>query len=113
MTYFIILPLNLIRRLVRELDYPDPRAKLKKFDPPERLCEQICKLVFGVDVARLKVHFLQVASDEVIPHPDVLASFMKNGVFARARADLLSILSSTAPVSLPRRSSSSRTSQST
>jgi hypothetical protein len=42
--------------------------------------EQIRKLVLGVDVARLEVPFLQAASDEVVPHPDVLAPFMKNGV---------------------------------
>jgi hypothetical protein len=47
-----------MRRLVRELGHPDPRAKLKKLDPPNGLDEQICKLVLGVDVARLEVPFL-------------------------------------------------------
>jgi hypothetical protein len=54
-TYSIILPLSLVRRLVGELDHPDPGAKLKELDPPKRLGEQICKLVLGVDVARLEV----------------------------------------------------------
>jgi hypothetical protein len=97
---------------VGELDHPDPEAKLKKLDPPKGLGEQIRKLVLGVDVERLEVPFLQAASDEVVPHPDVLTPFMKTEFFTRARADLLSTMSSTAPVSLPRRSLSSRTSQS-
>jgi hypothetical protein len=41
MIYFIILPLSLVRRLVGELDHPDPGAKLKKLDPPKGLGEQI------------------------------------------------------------------------
>jgi hypothetical protein len=48
---------------VRELDHPDHRAKLKELDPPKGLGEQIHKLVLGVDVARLKVPFLQAISD--------------------------------------------------
>jgi hypothetical protein len=69
-----------VRRLVGELDYPDPGAKLKKLDPPKGLGEQIRKLVLDVDVARLEVPFLQAVSNEVVPHPDVLAPFMKNEV---------------------------------
>jgi hypothetical protein len=69
-----------VRRLVGELDHPDPRAKLKEYDPPKGLDEQIRKLVLGVDVARLEAPFLQAVSDEVVPHPDVHASFMKNGI---------------------------------
>jgi hypothetical protein len=112
MTYSIILPLSLVCRLVGELDHPDPGAKLKKLDPPKGLGEQIRKLVLGVDIARLEAPFLQAASDEVLPHPDVLAPFIKTEFFARARADLLSTLSSTASVSLSRRSPSSQKSQS-
>jgi hypothetical protein len=69
-----------VRHLVGELDYPDPGAKLKELDPPKGFSEQIHKLVLGVDVARLEAPFLQAASDEVVPHPDVLTPFMKNGV---------------------------------
>jgi hypothetical protein len=58
-----------VRRLVGELDHPNPGAKLKELDPPKGLGEQICKLVLGVDVARLEAPFLQAASDEVVPHP--------------------------------------------
>jgi hypothetical protein len=76
-TYSIILRLSLVRRLVGELDHPDPRAKLKELDPPKGLDKQIRKLVLGVDVARLEALFLQAASDEVVPHPDVLIPFMK------------------------------------
>jgi hypothetical protein len=79
-TCSIILPLSLVRRLVGELNHPDPGAELKELDPPKRLGEQIRKLVLGVDVARLEAPFLQVASDEVVPHPNVLAPFMKNEV---------------------------------
>jgi hypothetical protein len=45
---------------VGELDHPDPGAKLKELDPPKGLGEQIRKLVFGVDVARLEVPFKQL-----------------------------------------------------
>jgi hypothetical protein len=74
------------RRLVGELDHPDPEAKLKELDPPKGLGEQIRKLVLGVYVARLKVPFLQAASNEVVPHPDVLAPFMKNGVLCQGQS---------------------------
>jgi hypothetical protein len=77
-----------VRRLVRELDHPDPGAKLKKLDPPKGLGEQIRKLVLSVDVARLEVPFLQAASDEVVPHPDVLTPFMKNGVLCQGQSGL-------------------------
>jgi hypothetical protein len=87
-TYFIILPLSLVRRLVGELDHPDPGAKLTELDPPKRLGEQIRKLVLGVDVARLEASFLQSASDEVVPHLDVLAPFMKNGVLCQGQSEL-------------------------
>jgi hypothetical protein len=69
-----------VHHLVGELDHPDPGAKLKELDPPKGLGEHICKLVLGVDVARLKAPFLQASSYEVVPHSDVLAPFMKNGV---------------------------------
>jgi hypothetical protein len=87
-TYSIILPLSLMRRLVGELDHPDLRAKLKELDPPKGLDEQIRKLVLGVDVVRLEVHFLQAALNEVIPHPDVLTPFMKNGVLCQGQSGL-------------------------
>jgi hypothetical protein len=76
-----------VRRLVGELDHSDPGAKLKKLDPPKGLGEQIRKLVLGVDIARLEVLFLQTTTNEVVPHPDVLAPFMKIGFFVRARAN--------------------------
>jgi hypothetical protein len=82
-TYSIIPPLSLVRRLVGELNHPDLGAKLKELDPPKGLDEQIRKLVLGVDVARLEVPFLQAVSNEVVPHPDVLAPFMKNGVLCQ------------------------------
>jgi hypothetical protein len=47
---------------------------------PKGFGEQIRKLILGVDVARLEAPFLQAASDEVVPHPDVLAPFIKNRV---------------------------------
>ena len=90
------------------LDYPGPGAKLKELDPPKGLSEQVCKLVLGVDLARLDAPFHQAVSDEVVPRPDVFDLFMKNKFFARARAHRLSILSFIALVSLSRRSPSSR-----
>jgi hypothetical protein len=45
-------------------------------------------LVLSVDVARLEVPFLQAASDEVVPHPDVLAPFMKNEVLCQGQSKL-------------------------
>jgi hypothetical protein len=78
-----------VRRLVGELDHPDPGAKLKKLDPPKGLGEQIHKLVLGVDVACLEAPFLQAASDEVVSHSDVLAPFMKNGVLCQGQSGLV------------------------
>jgi hypothetical protein len=77
-----------VRRLVGELDHPDPGVKLKELDPPKGLGEQIHKLVLGVDVSRLEVPFLQTASNEVVPHPDVLAPFMKNEVLCQGQSEL-------------------------
>jgi hypothetical protein len=88
-TYSIILSISLVRRLVGELDHPDSGAKLKELDPPKGLGEQIRKLILGVDVARLEVPFLHAASDEVVPHPDVLAPFMKNGVLCQGQSGLV------------------------
>lgn len=82
-TYPIILPLSLVRRLVGRLNHPGPGAELKELEPPKRLGEQVRKLILGVDVARLDAPFLQTASDEVVPHPDVLAPFMENGVLCQ------------------------------
>ena len=62
------------------LNHSGPGAKLKELDPPKGLGEQIRKLILGVDVARLNASFLQAASDEVIPHPDVLAPFVSGFV---------------------------------
>ena len=77
-----------MRRLVGRLDHPSPGAKLKELDPPKGLGEQIRKLILGVDVARLDASFLQAASDEVIPHPDVLAPFMENRVLCQGQSGL-------------------------
>jgi hypothetical protein len=82
-TYPIIPPLSLVRRLVGKLDHPGPRTKLKELDSPKGLGEQVRKLVLGVDVACLDAPFLQAVSDEVVPHPDVLAPFMENGVLCQ------------------------------
>jgi hypothetical protein len=77
-----------VRRLVGELNHPDPGAKLKELDPSKGLGEQIRKLVLGVDIARLEAPFLQATSDEVVPHPDVLAPFMKNRVLCQGQSGL-------------------------
>jgi hypothetical protein len=77
-----------VHPLVGELDHSDPGAKLKELDPPKGLGEQIRKLVLGVDVARFESPFLQAASNEVVPHPDVLAPFMKNGVLCQGQSGL-------------------------
>ena len=74
------LPLSLVRHLVGELNHPGPGAELKELNPPKRLGKQVRKLVLGVDVARLDAPFLQTASNEVVPHPDVLTPFIENGV---------------------------------
>jgi hypothetical protein len=71
-----------------ELDHPNLGAKLKKVDLPKELGEQIHKLILGVDVARLEAPFLQIVSDEVVPHPDVFALFMKNRVLCQGQSGL-------------------------
>jgi hypothetical protein len=75
-------------RLVGNLDHLDLGAELQEPDPPKRLGEQVCKLVLGVDVTCLDAPFLQTASDEVVPHPDVLAPFMENEVFGQGQSGL-------------------------
>ena len=80
-TYPIILPLSLVCRLVGKLNHPSPGVELKELDPPKGLGEQVRKLILGVDVARIDAPFLKTASDEVVPHPDVLAAFVEDGVF--------------------------------
>jgi hypothetical protein len=77
-----------VRCLVGELDHPDPGAKFKELDPPKGLGEQIRKLVLGVDVAHPEAPFLQAASDEVVPYPDVLALFIKNEVLCQGQSGL-------------------------
>jgi hypothetical protein len=62
------------------LNHHNPGAEFHELDPPKRLGEQVRELILGVDVARLDAPFIQAASDEVVPHPDVLAPFVKNGV---------------------------------
>jgi hypothetical protein len=84
----IILPLSLVRRLVRNLYHPGLGAELQKPDPPKRLGEQVYKMVLGVDVACLNAPFLQTASDKVVPHPDVLAPFMENEVLGQDQSGL-------------------------
>jgi hypothetical protein len=78
-----------MRRLVRNLNHPGLGAELQEPDPRKRLGEQVCKLVLGVDVACLDAPFLQTASDEVVPHPDVLSPFMKNGVPGQGQSGLV------------------------
>jgi hypothetical protein len=77
-----------VRRLVGNLDHPGFGAELQEPDPPKRLGEQVCKLILGVDVAYLDAPFLQTVSDEVVPHPDMLAPFMENGVLGQGQSGL-------------------------
>jgi hypothetical protein len=80
--------LSLVRRLMGNLDHPDLGAELQEPDPPKRLDEQVCKLILDVDVACLDAPFLQTASDEVVPHSDVLALFMENRVLGQGQSGL-------------------------
>jgi hypothetical protein len=77
-----------VRRLVGQLGHPRPGAKLKKLDPPKGLGEQVCRLILGVDVVRLDAPFCQTVTDEVVPHLDVLASFMEHGVLSQCQVGL-------------------------
>jgi hypothetical protein len=70
------------------MDHPGLGAELHEPDPPKRLGEQVCKLVLGVDVACLDAPFLQTASDEVVPQPNVLAPFMENEVLSQGQSGL-------------------------
>jgi hypothetical protein len=87
MTYSIILPLRLVRRLVGKFSHPRPGTKLKELNPPKGLGEQVRKLILGVDVACMDAPFCQAVSDEMVSQPDVLAPFMNTGFLANARAD--------------------------
>jgi hypothetical protein len=73
---------------VGNLDHPGLGAELQEPDPPKRLGEQVCKLILSVDVAWLDAPFLQTASDEVTPHPDELAPFMKNKILGQGQSGL-------------------------
>jgi hypothetical protein len=88
MTYSIILPLSLVRRLVGKLSHPRPGTKLKELDPPKGLGEQVGKLILGVHVARMDAPFCQTVTDEVVSHPDVLAPFMEHGVLGQCQGGL-------------------------
>jgi hypothetical protein len=77
-----------VSHLIGELDHLDPGVKLKELDPLKELGEQICKLILGVNVAHLETLFLQAVSDEVLPHPDVLVPFIKNGVLCQGQSGL-------------------------
>jgi hypothetical protein len=67
---------------------PVREQKLKELDPSKGLGEQVRKLILDVHVARLDTPFLQAASDDVVPHPDVLAPFMENGVLCQGQSEL-------------------------
>jgi hypothetical protein len=84
----IILPLSLVQHLMGNLDHPGLGVELQEPDPPKRLGEQVCKLVRDVNVACLDAPFLQTASDEVVPHLDVLAPFMENRVLDQGQSGL-------------------------
>ena len=71
-----------------KLNHPGPGAELKELDSPKRLGKQVRKLILDVDVACLDAPFLQTASDEVVPHPDVLTPFMENGVICQGQSGL-------------------------
>ena len=101
-----------MRRLVGKLNHPGPGAELKELDPPKGL-EQVRKLILGVDVARLDAPFLQIVSDEVVPHPDVLAAFIENGVLCQGQSGLAVHPELHRSSVSGRRSPSSRVSQST
>jgi hypothetical protein len=88
MTYSIILPLRLVRHLVGKFSHPRPGTKLKELDPPKGLGEQVRKLILGVDVACMDAPFCQTVTDEVVSHPDVLASFMEHGVLGQRQGGL-------------------------
>jgi hypothetical protein len=84
----LFLPLCLVRCLTRKLGHPEPRAKLKELNPPNGLGEQVCKLILGADVVHLDALFCQEVSDEVVPHPDVLALFLEHGVLGQSQSRL-------------------------
>jgi hypothetical protein len=76
-------------RLVGQLGHPGPGAQLKELDPPKGFGEQVRKLILGVDVACFDDPFCQAVTDEVVPHPDVLAPFMQHGVLDQRKSGLV------------------------
>jgi hypothetical protein len=73
---------------VRNLSHPDLGAKLLELDPPKRLGQEVGELVLDVDVVGPDTPFIQAASDEVIPHPDVLAALMEDRVLCQGQGGL-------------------------
>jgi hypothetical protein len=68
------------------LDHPGLGAELQEPDNPKMLGEQVCMLILGVDIACLDALFLQIASYEVTPHPNMLAPFIENGVLGQGQS---------------------------
>ena len=88
MTYSIILPLRLVRRLVGKFSHPRPGTNLKELNPPNELGEQVRKLILGVDIARIDSPFYQTVTDKVLHHLDMLAPFMEYGVLGQRQGGL-------------------------
>jgi hypothetical protein len=74
--------------LVRNLSHPDPGAKFLELDLPKRLGQEVDEMVLGVDVVGPNTPFIQAASDEVIPHPDVLTALMEDRVLRQGQGGL-------------------------
>jgi hypothetical protein len=67
------------------------RAKNPKFPPQahkcslvERLCENVCKLILGRDMAQHNGPFLHIVSQEMVPHFYMFGSGLKHRVFRYA-----------------------------
>jgi hypothetical protein len=73
----------------RELNHPNPGAKLLELDPPKGLREEVGELILGVDVAGLDALLIQAAPNEVELDSDMLAALMEDGVLCQGQGRLV------------------------
>jgi hypothetical protein len=78
--------------LLRNLNHPNLGVKLLELDPPKGLGEKVGELISSSKQLLMKWNLMRIC----------LLRSWKMGIFAKAKADLLSTLSSTASASLPR-----------
>lgn len=69
-------------------DSSNPQALIKELSRPKWLCQYICQLLFSADMSHIHLPIFDAFSDEVKSCVYMLASFMKDGIFAESNSRL-------------------------